>query len=212
MPAVTRLSLRFTGWRFFSFTLVTLACAAAAAQAPVPVAASGVIAGRVIDGRTGVPIVGASVTLDPLRSARTISGDMVVVLIDTPAQATRYGVSAPQQTVTSDNGAFRFEGLLPGNFVIGAKHADYEVAAFGQRAAGDLSADVELKAGQIMDGLTVSMWKPSALGGRVANEADKPVAGVDVRALRRAPSADASGTARSRRRRRTIRASIGLTR
>ena len=125
-------------------------------------AATGTIAGTVIDSATGHPIDGAIVHIQP--SAGT--------------------VTAPLQ-MTDPKGRYLFLNLPAGSFTLTASKNGYSAGAFGKDAeSGITSRPIALEAGQHFPNATIYMARPSSISGIVTDERGEPMVNVFVRALR----------------------------
>jgi hypothetical protein len=155
--------------RSFGVGLVVLGLVAgrvaARQQAPPPAApATAAISGVVIDGATGKPIGGARVTfwsnVDP---------------------------SNIHSMLTDPQGRFVFLRLPPssGCNVIASKsgYADGGLTRTVYLLSTDQPA-IALKQGEWVSNVTLTMWRYGGISGRVVDEANEPVVGIPVRALR----------------------------
>jgi hypothetical protein len=155
--------------RSFGVGLVVLGLVAgrvaARPQVPPPAApATGAISGVVTDGATGKPIGGARVTF--------WSND---------------GPSNIHSMLTDPQGRFVFLRLPPssGCNVIASK-SGYANGGL-TRTVYLLSQDqpaIALKPGEWVPNVTLTMWRHGGISGRVVDEANEPVVGIPVRALR----------------------------
>src|SRR5689334_23039246 len=110
---------------FAAWLYMVVAATAAAAQTPAPPpAATGFILGRVIDGTTGRPVAGATVTLAP-----------------PPPQSS--GGTSPR-VLTSGDGYFLFAGLPRGGYTISATKGGYVPGASGKLQPSGTGQSLEL--------------------------------------------------------------------
>jgi hypothetical protein len=146
---------------------------------------AGVIAGRVVDGATGRPVAGAAIELNTLRTAVDRAGNTVELIGSRPVRSGSTTRLVPVRTGT--DGQFTFTDVPGGTFVIRATRAGYLPGGYGKRRWDGLPASLVLSPGQRRGNLTVQLWKPGAISGRVRDEAGDLLVGVEVRALRRGP-------------------------
>ena len=143
------------------------------AQSPAPPA--GLIAGHVINSATGRPAAGVVVRLEEIQDRRSLSGETVSIVIDAPTAA-RLGLNPPQQVLTAEDGAFLFAGLRAGTLFISVAHAAY--ARHG-------SDSIYLRDGEPRTGLTIALDPLASIEGSASDERGDPMAGLEVRAMRR---------------------------
>jgi hypothetical protein len=149
---------------------------AARQQAPPSAApatsATGAISGVVIDGATGKPIGGARVTL-----------------------MSNEGPSNIHSMLTDPQGRFVFMRLPPtSDCEVTASKSGYARGGL-TRGSGSLGfgsndpywwtqAAIALKHGEWVPNVTLTLWRHGGISGRVVDEANEPVVGIPVRALR----------------------------
>ena len=140
-------------------------------QAPQPAA---IIGGRVVDAASGRGIAHATVTARSSASYRIV-----------------------KSTFTTPDGTFRIAGLGAGSHSITTRAAGYLEGGYGRRWSGGPTLQLPLTAGQTVGDLTIRMWAPAIVSGRVLSEADQPMAGVSVTAVPirsfQEPRSDGSG-------------------
>jgi hypothetical protein len=123
---------------------------------PPPNPDNGFIAGRVIDGATGEAVRNATVNLQ------------------------RSGVTDGRSVTTDETGSFSFGEATPGTYGVTTTAVGYAPGAFGRlREMGD-SSSLGLPARASARTLEIRMWKLGQLGGRVTDEAGKPIANAVV--------------------------------
>ena len=159
--------------RFAAFSLL-LVCAAvvAAHQAPPASTATGLLMGRVVDGTSGRPLGGVTLTIS--RQA-------------TPGATASAGAPlANPRVLTTSDGHFVIANLPPGSFSLTAQKPGYVPGGLGRRMATPAAAQtVDLTEGQRRGDLTISLWKHAAIGGRVVDESGEPLIGLRVALLQR---------------------------
>lgn len=132
------------------------------------------IRGVVVD-EEGQPIAGAGVELDWQGREGDPEGDLWFTV-------------GSLGSATSDRmGRFFLESLAPGRAEISVSAAGYQPSE---------AVEVELPAGQVVEGLSVVLKTGAVLAGRVLTEAGEPVAEARVRAHGGAASSDAEGVFR----------------
>jgi hypothetical protein len=163
--------------RSFGVGLVVLGLVAgrvaAGQQAPPPAApATGAISGVVIDGATGKPIGGATVSFESLVNPSNI-----------------------HSMLTDPQGRFVFLRLPPSSdCLVFVSKSGYARGGF-TRGSGGLGpgsndpyrwtqATIPLKQGEWVPNVTLTLWRHGGISGRVVDEANEPVVGIPVRALR----------------------------
>ena len=158
-------------------TLFALAVLLLTAQTQPPPAdtppreGTGLILGRVVDGASGQPISGVTVSL---------GGSPTL-----PSGAFPIEPTAPR-TLTAGDGYFVFRGVRPGSYSISANKGGFLPGAFGRRRPDGLAQLLVLTDGQRVGDITIPMWRVAAVSGVVVDEAGEPIPGVNVRAYRRA--------------------------
>ena len=153
--------------RSFGFGLVVLGLVAgrvaARQQVPPPAApTTGAISGVVMDGATGKPIGGATVSFWSLDSHDPRS--------------------YPQSMLTDPKGRFVFLHLprTDGCNVVASKSG----YADGGLDPEFFTAAMALKEGEWVPNVTLTLWRNGGISGRVVDESNEPVVGIPVRALR----------------------------
>lgn len=170
-----------------SLIVVALASTVLNARQAAPVA-NGVILGKVVDAVTKAPLPGVLVEVGPspgnppassapavrLRALTDAQGRFVFRLLP-PG---RYAIAAS----TGSNG-FEQSGFL----VTGMGHliAPYLNGGFGQRRPNGPLQDLNLEQGAVVSGAVISLWKGASIDGTVVDEANEPLVGIIVAAVRR---------------------------
>jgi hypothetical protein len=149
---------------------------AARQQAPPPAApatsATGAISGVVIDGATGKPIGGATVSFESLVNPSNLHS----MLTDPQGRFVflRLPPSSDCLVFVSKSGYAR------GNFTRGSGG----LGPGSNDPYGWTQATIPLKQGEWVSNVTLTMWRNGGISGRVVDEANEPVVGIPVRALR----------------------------
>jgi protocatechuate 3,4-dioxygenase beta subunit len=155
---------------FFSASIVLLLLAG---QAPAPgtqtaPAAAGVIRGHVVGGDTG----------QPLRNAQVHLG-----------QTESQGGAAPavreNRTVSTDaEGRYEFRKVPAGRFFISAMKTAYVQTTWGQTQEGVAVKPLELRAGELLERVDITLPRGGVITGRVFDEFGEPLTGISINALR----------------------------
>ena len=123
------------------------------------------VSGRVFAGDTGKPLRGALVTLVDTRAAN-------------PAQ--RQG----RWIATDANGRWQFPDVAPGRYMLSVTKSGYLRIEYGQQRPFERGKTLDLKAGEVLEKVDVSLPRGSAITGRIFDEFGDPAAAVWVRVLR----------------------------
>ncbi len=129
-----------------------------ASQLPQPVTPMGQVSGQVIEDGTNALVAGARV---------------FVILEERFAPA-----DPPPASVTDEDGRYHFDALPAGRYRIAAQKT-----GFAPPMEPSTMAMFELSAGQVLDGLTVSLQRGGVITGRVLDQFGKPLVDVGVTAL-----------------------------
>jgi Carboxypeptidase regulatory-like domain len=98
-----------------------------------------------------------------------------------------------KEAITDADGTYRFAGLPPGKYAVGAgpdeHRSTYLRQWFGEAMpaapfAGPQRAALELKAGEGRAGVDIALTRALAIEGRVSNPWDEPMANIDVTVTR----------------------------
>jgi hypothetical protein len=119
-------------------------------------------------------VVGQAVEAD---STRPIPGALVTLML--PG-------AAPLRVLADGQGRFAFRDLPKGRFNITATKPGHVDGAYGRQRPQGPSTPLELTEGEKMGGLSLWLWRHGAVAGTVVDEAGEPVAGAQVRVLKRA--------------------------
>lgn len=155
----------------FTWSLHAAQFVAAESQLSPPKPGSATIVGQVVDAVTGDPVAGA-VVASTFASVDDGSG----------------GPSAPptqRRVVASGNGRFVFTRVAPGPVTLSATASGYMAGGFAQRRPGGMTRTLVVEDGQRPEPVTIRLWKPAVVEGRLVDEAGEPLVRVAIRALRR---------------------------
>lgn len=149
------------------------------AQSADAMKSTAAIAGRIVDGSTGAPVGGATVTLSHRPSTPTLPS---------PAAATVEKPRFPVNIGTGADGRFAFNDLPGGRFDVVAVADGYRRAYFGMQTAADSygsNADITIAAGERLSDVVVRMWKAASISGLVTDERGEPLVKAPVQLLAR---------------------------
>jgi hypothetical protein len=122
-----------------------------------------VVRGRVVDGVTGRPVGRARIDL--------------------------HSDAMPRSTLASPKGEFEFRGLPEGNVALTSEKSGYLKAWHPARPRDTVRVRLlNLRAGDRVDNVVITMFRRPAITGRVVDEYGDPVENVHVRAWRVGPS------------------------
>jgi 5-hydroxyisourate hydrolase-like protein (transthyretin family) len=146
------------------YSVIASHLAASAPTAGQP-GSAGQVAGRVIDGISGAPVAGVTVTLLPTMFPAVAANAL--------------------QAVTDENGSFAFQRLTPGRYRLQAQKIGFAALAgpFDERT-------LDVAAGQSIAGLALALRPGATMTGRVLDANGAPAFALTVSALRRAPGPD----------------------
>jgi hypothetical protein len=128
-------------------------------DAAAPVAAAGVLRGRVVAAQGGQPLHRVRLTLEGAAAQN------------------------PPTAVTDLRGEFEFLAVPPGTYRLSAARAGYLTLQYGQRRPRELGRPIRIEAGRTVEGVQVAMYRGGVLSGRVADEQGDAAPGVRVEAL-----------------------------
>jgi len=155
----------------FTWSLHGAQLAPAGARPQAAPAANAAVLGQVVDAITGDPVPGAIIAAT-LAVADDGSGAVPVA----PSQ---------RRVVASAQGRFVLTRVAPGSVQISVTAAGYMAGGYGQRGPGGPTRAMVVADGQRTEPVTIRLWKPAILEGRLVDEAGEPLVRVAVRALRR---------------------------
>lgn len=147
-----------------AFAAVLLTAAFVAQATPASVSnppATGLIAGRVVEGLSSSPVAGAIVSLFGA------------------------GPGTTPRAMTNANGYFVFRQLTKGSYSLTASRPGYVDGAPGRRRPGGTAAPVDIEEGQRVADVVIPIWRHATISGTVTDEAGEPVIGVQVSSFQR---------------------------
>jgi len=139
-------------------------------------AATGVIAGQVIDAVSARPVGGAIVTL-AAGAPPAVSASGTTPLVS--AQARR-GVA-----VANADGRFVFREVPAGSYWLTSTFEGYAPGASGRRRPGGPARSLTMGEGARLTDLAIPVWRLAAISGAVRDDRGDPAVGVSVWAMRR---------------------------
>ncbi len=129
---------------------------------------------------------GAVVSLSPIQDLIDVTGNHVSVLVSDEL-ARRSGSSGPAKIVTGADGTFEFQALSRGSYTLTVQHPSYLSGGLGQEPGDPNQQIIQLGQHQRLSGLDIAVFKPAVITGRISDESDEALTGIDVRALRQEP-------------------------
>lgn len=128
----------------------------------------GSITGKVLNANTGEPIRRANLTLQ------------AVGLVQTGIPS---GPPPSFAATSKDDGAFRFEGLPPGEYRLTGQRTGFVPQAFGARPNSRVGAAIRLAVGQDLSGIDLRLLPQAVITGRILDEEDEPLVRAQVQLL-----------------------------
>lgn len=162
-----------------------IALVAVATVATVAVAGGGLAAQQPpVRDRSAAPAAAASGTASIAGVVQT-AGVEARAVPRVSVVLTRGTTSIPRVVVSDDQGAFRFDGLAEGSYMIAANKPGWIVQGGRLRVMGqEPSVPVAVRDGQVVTDVTLTLVKGGAIAGAVRYEGGQPGAGLVVQALR----------------------------
>ena len=87
-------------------------------------------------------------------------------------------------TLTNRDGRYNLEGLPPGRYAVSATKINYVWVAHGSDRTLGLGAPLELADGQVVEGVDLTLQRAGVITGRIVDEFNDSVAGVQVGVMR----------------------------
>jgi protocatechuate 3,4-dioxygenase beta subunit len=164
-----------------------------APQQPAVPAAPASIEGVVARAVTGESIPRVTVTLTEVRSSPAVASQLQSLgiapnsseytLLETTLNRTSNPAGQTQVTMTTtSDGRFLFENLKPGTYSLKAGLGGYVTAEYGQRGPNGRGMNVALKAGQKMQGISLTMTPGGTITGHVVDANGDPLGRALVQA------------------------------
>jgi len=152
-------------------------------QQPAPqssVPATAFILGRAIDGTTGRPVDGVTISLNSSTPPNPLAAPAPGA---SPATLSRF----PLRVLSDGNGAFVFRSLPAGMYTVTGTKPGYTFGGIGRDSPTASGTQIlVLGDGERRGGATLMMWKQSSISGTVLDETGEPLIGVQLRDFRRA--------------------------
>lgn len=167
----------------------------AAAQAP---AGTGLISGFVVAADTGRPIKRARVLVNGAEATERAggargAGQLGAMVRDRVQQMAQSGI-APEQLLaglrlvqsaqTDDQGRYEIKGLPAGRYTVSASKTGFVTVNYGQRRPLRPGTPLDLKDGQQLQNVSLSLPRGSIVTGHVLDEDGEPLARAAVTVLR----------------------------
>lgn len=159
--------------RVFPAALLVFSVQIPTPNPPQQQAATGVVAGQVVDGVTGKPIGGATVLLATGAPPPPLPGVSV-------SPAARRAVA-----IANADGRFVFREIPAGSFHISSTLEGFAPGTTGRRRPNGFGRAFTLTDGQRITDVRVLMWKLSTISGSVRDDRGEPAIGVPVWAMKR---------------------------
>jgi len=93
-----------------------------------------------------------------------------------------------RQVETDQNGRYRVDRLVPGDYTIGVRKFGFEQREYGQQVGEVAGRPVTLKIGQSLDSLDVTLVRGGAIAGTIVDEFGEPMQDVMVSAVQLQPN------------------------
>jgi len=90
---------------------------------------------------------------------------------------------SPPTTVSDTRGMFELTNVPPGKYSLTATRAGYLTMQYGQRRPREAGRTFDLKDGDILEGLDMTLYRGGVLSGRIADETGDASPGVRVEAI-----------------------------
>jgi protocatechuate 3,4-dioxygenase beta subunit len=126
---------------------------------------------------------------DAARAAGTavIRGRVIAAATRQPLHRVRItlntGEPNPPSAVTDTRGTFELTAIPAGTYTLSAARSGYLTIQYGQSRPREPGRTVELKAGDVVEGVDLAMYRGGVLSGRVLDESGDPAPGVRVQAM-----------------------------
>jgi protocatechuate 3,4-dioxygenase beta subunit len=122
---------------------------------------------------TGAPVASATVTIGTSTS-----------LAPAPAASRAPRPPAWDPMLTDASGQFFFRDLTPGRYFLTASKLGWLGGGFGRRRPGEPAVPIEIGEGERRGSLSISLWRPAIITGRVTDDTGDPLINAEVRAVR----------------------------
>jgi hypothetical protein len=95
------------------------------------------------------------------------------------------GQTSLQKAQTDNRGRFTFTNIISGEYVVVARKRGFYDGGFGKRRAGGTPLPVTVLPGQAMSDMQIELFRYGVIAGSIRDEANEPVIGARVVAVRR---------------------------
>jgi protocatechuate 3,4-dioxygenase beta subunit len=158
-------------------------------QQPAAPAAPASIEGVVVKAATGESLSKVTVTLTEARSPTALAPEIpFAVAPNSPeyalvvASLNQRNTGPPQAAMTASDGKFLIENVKPGTYSIKATLGGYAPAEYGQRGPNGRGMNITVKAGQKIQGISLTMTPGGTILGRVTDANGEPLSRALIQA------------------------------
>jgi hypothetical protein len=147
------------------------AAGAPAAAAPAPPPSAAAAPSSATDVIPTASLAGHAIAADkstPLARAR--------IILTSPA------LSEPRVAISTADGAYRFDHLPAGDYLVSASRSGFASREYGERRSGS-GVPVKLAGAQALEGIDFTLAPAGVITGQILDEADKPFVGATIEAL-----------------------------
>jgi hypothetical protein len=147
-----------------------MCCAAAGQNQEKP--APGVVAGRILNAKTGEPVRKANVRL-------------YVSRVGTGAVGVVPGPPVTFAATTDAEGKYRIEGVEPGEYRLTAERQGFVTQQYGARRSYQIGTSIQVTSGLELKNLDIRLVPHAVIAGRVLDEEGEPLANAMIQVLQR---------------------------
>lgn len=116
-----------------------------------------------------------------------IRGRITAAATDRPLHRVRVTLNAPTpnppMAVTDTRGEYELTNLPAGTYSLTASRSGYLTMQYGQRRPAEGGRSIDVKDGQVLDGIDMSLVRGGVLAGMVTDDQNDPFAGITVEAM-----------------------------
>ena len=121
------------------------------------------------------------------RGTAVIRGGVIAAATRQPLHRVRVTLNTgdpnPPSAVTDTRGQFELSDVPAGTYALSAARGGYLTIQYGQRRPREPGRTLEIKAGDVLEGIDLAMYRGGVLSGRVLDESGDPAPGVRVEAM-----------------------------